>query len=169
MHQRHGGKRGRENQRAFDRQLNEHSTPFHERIVDQLLDAPDLAFVEAFWRQVQKGAHHLRLRSLEKRVEQMVERRAFRLLASHCGEIDVPGTVAFVSHVPFVFQNAKQRADGRVARRTGERGTDIGDGRSALAVQHVHDLAFAAAQRGLRRLTHKSMLRNQHDAKRLAR
>jgi hypothetical protein len=60
-------------------------------------------------------------------------------------------------HVPLVLQDAQHGANRRVARRVGEALLDLGGGGLAQGVEHVHDLALAAAERGgVRGLGHRA-------------
>jgi len=66
----------------------------------------------------------------------------------HGGDVAVGQGTGFVADVPFVFEDAEGRADGRISGRVGEGLADFAGGRGFRAIQDVDDLALAFAERG---------------------
>jgi hypothetical protein len=62
------------------------------------------------------------------------------------GSIDKLASLLDVPHVPLFLEDAEESADGGLARRIGEVIDDLDGGSSAAGVDHIHDLAFAAAE-----------------------
>ena len=63
-------------------------------------------------------------------------------------QVNVTRAFAAMFDVSFLFQNPQQGADGRIAGRIRQRGQDFGGAGPPALVQHIHDLAFAAAEVG---------------------
>ena len=66
--------------------------------------------------------------------------------AARDGEVDVGAPFLFVADVSLLLEDAKEGADGGVARRVGEPFHHLGCGRAADAEEEVHDLSLAAAE-----------------------
>ena len=66
----------------------------------------------------------------------------------------IKASIAFVEHLlpyvappmPLPFQNPQQGPDGGVTGGIGQSGLDFGRGGAFPLVEHIHDLAFAAAE-----------------------
>ena len=65
--------------------------------------------------------------------------------------------VLLVADVALLLEDAQLRADGGVAGVARQLRHDVGAGGAAPAVEDVHDLPLAAAQRGLQFLGHCSL------------
>ena len=95
---------------------------------------------------IQQRGHNLLRRIVEKRVQQVLHRRAFGFVARHHRHVDILQPFLLVPHVAFFFQHAQHGAHGRITGRI-RHGLPHLRGRSLTAlVEDVHDLPFAAAQ-----------------------
>ena len=71
-----------------------------------------------------------------------------KVLAAAGGQVDVLVAFGLVAEVALGDEDSHQGPDGGVAGRVGQRAVDLGDGSLRAGVDHVHDLAFAAAEVG---------------------
>jgi hypothetical protein len=95
---------------------------------------------------IDQRGDRVRERALEEGLEHALERRAAGGGARLGGEEDVARAVRAMSQMAFFFEDAEERADGRIAGRIGQSGGDLGRGGFAAGIDDIHDLAFAAAE-----------------------
>jgi len=93
----------------------------------------------------QRG-HDLFRRSIEKGFNEMAKRGAAGDVARDSRGVDVAEAVLFVAHVPFFFEDAEWRTNGRITGLAGELSEDLADRGAFEPVEDVHNLAFAAGQ-----------------------
>src|SRR3954454_10177631 len=86
----------------------------------------------------------------------MMKRRTLRVIAPDGRNVDVARTVLFVPDVSFFLENPKHCADGRVARRIGQRRLDVSRSRMPSGVEDVNNLTLPAAEVAMRSFGHLS-------------
>jgi GNAT superfamily N-acetyltransferase len=78
-------------------------------------------------------------------------------------EVEKSALDAAVLDVSFFFEDVEDGADGGVTRRAWQVGLDVGSGSFAEAVEGIHDLAFAPAERGRGIGIHMQLLQHECD------
>src|SRR4051794_31848426 len=85
-------------------------------------------------------------RVVEEGLEQVGERGLARGIAPRDREIDVGASLFLVANMPFLLEDAEERAHRGVARRVGEAVHHFGRSRAPNAKEQVHDLSLSSAQ-----------------------
>ena len=87
-------------------------------------------------------------------MKQLAQRGLAGALERHGGKKDVARAILFVADMSLLLQHPQQRPDSGVAGGIGELVEHLRGARAARAVDHVHDLAFTAAELGIRFFRH---------------
>src|SRR6516165_8496149 len=93
------------------------------------------------------GSHGFFQRSLKKGVQDAAKSRARFLRSRPAGKVDEGQSFLAVLHMPFLFQDAQQGADGGFAGRISQGGVDLDRRGLSFAKDDFHDLPLAAAER----------------------
>ena len=86
-------------------------------------------------------------RAAEKVADEIVERGPAHIVAGGGGEVDVAGAVPLVAQIALGLEVPQHAAHGRVTRRVGQLLEHLDGAGAAEAVDDLHDLALAAAER----------------------
>src|SRR5438105_2027799 len=84
--------------------------------------------------------------AIEKRVDQMAQRRLARGATWQGRRVDVAKACFLVPHVPLLLEYAQLRAHGRRVRIAGKIRHDGRGGGASASIQDVHDLPLASGQ-----------------------